>query len=188
MRYFTLVFVILFCLQPLTAAAELYQWTDENGVVHFSNTQPDPAADVQVMEEKDTVDDSRLKERREQQRRSFERQRRQNQTRDALEERQEEVDQHNLSVYERRRDYHRQRADSYKALVKNKKHDLDRAEERYNEVKRESFSDSSRHRKKLNRYESRVENTETTIETYSGKVEYHEGQAENYQDQIDQLR
>ena len=40
---YTFVFVIvLTCVLPQSATAEIYSFTDENGVVHFSNVPTDP--------------------------------------------------------------------------------------------------------------------------------------------------
>ncbi|MCF8095426.1 MAG: DUF4124 domain-containing protein [Desulfobacteraceae bacterium] len=52
LRCLIFIVALLFYLQPLTSTAELYQWTYENGVVHYSNVKPDPSADVKVMKEK----------------------------------------------------------------------------------------------------------------------------------------
>jgi len=46
----TILFIVLFT--PSLCCADLYQWTDENGVKHFSNTPPaDTAGSVRQMEE-----------------------------------------------------------------------------------------------------------------------------------------
>ena len=46
------VLMMLLLLMPAYGYADLYQWTDENGVKHFSNTPPAADADsVRQMEE-----------------------------------------------------------------------------------------------------------------------------------------
>jgi glutaredoxin-like YruB-family protein len=46
------VLLLIVLLMPAVAHAELYQWTDENGVKHFSNTPPTENVDeVRQMEE-----------------------------------------------------------------------------------------------------------------------------------------
>ena len=53
------VLFILLLLLPSLCQAELYQWTDENGVKHFSNTPPAVDADsVRQMEEVEGDDTS----------------------------------------------------------------------------------------------------------------------------------
>jgi len=46
------IILLIVLLVPSLCCADLYQWTDENGVKHFSNTPPgEPAGSVQQMEE-----------------------------------------------------------------------------------------------------------------------------------------
>lgn len=104
-----------------------------------------------------------------------------------MEERQEEADHRSLSVYRRQRDYHHQQARQYKTFFKNEKLDLERAKERYSEVKREFYSDTKRYRRRLDLYKNQVENAETNIEMYKNKVEYHKGRAKDYQHKIDRI-
>lgn len=50
MKVARILFTVLFvCFYPLTLDADIYTWTDENGVKHYSNTAP--GQDAKVMEE-----------------------------------------------------------------------------------------------------------------------------------------
>lgn len=181
------IIAFFFCLQPLSSIAEMYMWTDENGVKHYGNIKPGENGDVKKLEEKDTVDDSELRKQRERHRRAIEKQNRKNQIRDAREKRQEVIDEHNLSNYERQKDLSQRRANRYETLVKERKQDLDRAEEQYNDVKRESYSNRDRHENKVNLYKNRIKTIESDIELYTEKVEYYKDQADEYQDKIDRI-
>jgi len=50
MKVVKILFAVLFiCSYPLALNADIYSWTDENGVKHYSNTAPDQ--DAKVIEE-----------------------------------------------------------------------------------------------------------------------------------------
>jgi hypothetical protein len=40
------IFILMICMGPALAAAEIYQWIDEQGVLHFTDGPPPPGAQV----------------------------------------------------------------------------------------------------------------------------------------------
>jgi len=54
----TLIFLIGILLAVPAANADIYSWTDENGVKHFGNQPPENAADVKVVFEEKPYDEA----------------------------------------------------------------------------------------------------------------------------------
>ncbi len=64
MRIVILSCVLLtICFSFIPAKSAMYQWTDENGSLHFSNTQP-PVQNNNVITSKETVEDPATREKR----------------------------------------------------------------------------------------------------------------------------
>ncbi|MGZ8450310.1 MAG: transglycosylase SLT domain-containing protein [Candidatus Deferrimicrobiaceae bacterium] len=55
MFHFPLVFILSFLLWPVVSGADIYRYVDGDGVVHFSNTQPDEKFELYLREGKKTV-------------------------------------------------------------------------------------------------------------------------------------
>ena len=59
MRYLLTTTCALVCLFASSVCAEMYIWTDEKGIKHFSNSAPPPSADAEVRDEIQTTPEER---------------------------------------------------------------------------------------------------------------------------------
>jgi len=166
--------------------AELYQWVDEDGVAHYSNTfVADEDGDVdegfRVLSEKeaspDTIPDLNTEKDDAPETKAV-----------AKEEKQtaqaEQIEKNIADREEALRDRLNLEIDHYNREIKNNeekleltKIELKEAEDRYYEIKRESYSDTIAYRKKLQkatsrkmRYENRIKTLERSIQDYKDLI------------------
>jgi len=141
------------------AYAKLYKWVDENGVTHYSNTAPPQSSEVETKEEVkghhspatgsqdlDDVLDSYREDRLDH---AIEKRRGRSSGPSGKSDR--------LANY-------------YEARLKKQEIRISDIETDLNEAKRESYSDSDRHKKKVRRYESRLEKAKIELDRL--KAEY----------------